>query len=277
MHNNTSDTNDYVTIKIIASAWWNRARHQWQRDTKTQSTFHTAHMNTNTWMQAWSQVRRVQQSGSCVMIAHHIMGQVSHVRVISWWSRDERISSTLSPPFSSTSWSSHSSLISCTSSCTSSSCTTFREVVTLGTSPEKRWTPLTILASSQVMSPSPTTSRRLTSSPSQSPRPTHSSPSKGSSRTRATITPRSRRYYITHTEYMLSTPSEKGWLSDSRRRRSPNERGDLLDQMCRSSKLQMQKIRLCWTAGKSKLSPNGRWKLRNTNSRLIVTKEVYEN
>ena len=113
-----------------------------------------------------------------VKIAHYIMAQVSHVRVISWSSRDERISSTLSPLFSSTSSSSHSSLISCYSSCTSSP--TLREEVTLRTSPEWRWTPLTTPASSQVVSPSPTTSRRLTSSPSQSPRPTHSSPSKGS-------------------------------------------------------------------------------------------------
>ena len=37
-----------------------------------------------------------------VMIAHHIVAQVSLVRVISWSSHDERISSTLSPPFPST-------------------------------------------------------------------------------------------------------------------------------------------------------------------------------
>ena len=71
------------------------------------------------------------------MIAHHIVAQVS-VRVSSWSSHDERISSTLSPPFPSTSSSSHSSSISCTSSCTSS--TTLRAVVTLRTSPERRWT-----------------------------------------------------------------------------------------------------------------------------------------
>ena len=59
----------------------------------------------------------------------------------TWSSHDERISSTLSPPFPSTSSSSHSSLTSCTSSCTSS--TTLRAVATLRTSPERRWTPLT--------------------------------------------------------------------------------------------------------------------------------------
>ena len=82
------------------------------------------------------------------MIAHHIVAQVSFVRVISWSSHDERISSTSSPPFLSISSSSHSSSISCTSSCTSS--TTLRAVVTLRTSLERRWTPLTIPASSHV-------------------------------------------------------------------------------------------------------------------------------
>ena len=53
------------------------------------------------------------------------------------------------------------------------------------------------------------------------PGPTHCSQSKGSSRTWITMTPRSRRYYITDTEYMSSTPSEKGCLSDSRRRPRP--------------------------------------------------------
>ena len=68
------------------------------------------------------------------------MAQVSLVRVISWSSHDERISSTLSPPFLSTSSSSHSSSTSCTPSCTSS--TTLRAVATLRTSPERKWTPL---------------------------------------------------------------------------------------------------------------------------------------
>ena len=60
-----------------------------------------------------------------------------HLMVIT----GKRISSTLSPPFPSTSSSSHSSLTSCASSCTSS--TTLRAVATLRTSPERRWTPLT--------------------------------------------------------------------------------------------------------------------------------------
>ena len=77
----------------------------------------------------------------------HRVAQVSLVRVISWSSHDERISSTLSPPFPSPSSYSHSSLTSCTSSCTSS--TTLRAVATLRISPEKRWTLLTTPTSSQ--------------------------------------------------------------------------------------------------------------------------------
>ena len=38
------DTNDNVTIKCIAFAWWNRARHQWQRDKQDPDRFpHKAH------------------------------------------------------------------------------------------------------------------------------------------------------------------------------------------------------------------------------------------
>ena len=71
----------------------------------------------------------------------HRVAQVSLVRVVSWSSHDERISSTLSPPFPCTSSSSHSSLTPCTSSCTSS--TTLRAVATLRTSPKSVWTLLT--------------------------------------------------------------------------------------------------------------------------------------
>ena len=55
-------------------------------------------------------------------------------------------SSTLSSPFHPTSSSSHSSSISCSPSCTS---TTLRVVLTLRTSPERRWTLLTNPTSSQ--------------------------------------------------------------------------------------------------------------------------------
>ena len=80
---------------------------------------------------------------------------------------------------------------------------------------------------SQVMSPNPQSSRRLMSSPSQSPWPSCSSPSTGSSRTWSTMTPRSRRCFKTHTECMSITPSEKVCLSVSRRL-CPRERGDPL-------------------------------------------------
>ena len=153
----------------------------------------------------------------------HRVAQVVRVsHLIHAWS--ERHPSTLSSPFHPTS--SHSLSISCTSSCTRS--TTLRAVVTLRTSPKRRWSLMTSPSSPQVMSPKPTTSRRLMSSPSQSPRPSNSSPSNGSSRMWITMTPRSRSCYITHIGCMCITPSEKACLSVSRRRLSPSEWGDPL-------------------------------------------------
>ena len=61
----------------------------------------------------------------------HRMAQVCLVRVTHAHTCSVRISSTLSPPFPSTSSSLHSSSTFCTSSCTSS--TTLRAVVTVNT------------------------------------------------------------------------------------------------------------------------------------------------
>ena len=59
----------------------------------------------------------------------------------------ERYSSALSSPFHPTSSSPHSSSISCSPYCTSS--TTLRAIVTLRTSPKRRWTQLTNPTSTQ--------------------------------------------------------------------------------------------------------------------------------
>ena len=199
----------------IASAWWNRARHQ----SSTQRTW----TSTREVMHEWSHVRIVPLSGSCRHDLHTIswlkcdLSASSHVHT---WS--ERFSSILGSPFHPTSSSPHSCSISCTSS------TTLRAAVTLRTSPERRWTLLTNPTSSQVMSPRTATSCRLMSSTSQSPWPTHSSPSYGSSRMWITMTPRSRRRFTTHNEYTSITPSEKTCLSVCRRRPCPSERGDML-------------------------------------------------
>ena len=56
----------------------------------------------------------------------------------------------------------------------------------------------------------------------------HSSPSKGSSGTRSTMTPHLRICFAKHTKYMSITPSEQAGLSVSRRRPYPSERGDIL-------------------------------------------------
>ena len=138
--------------------------------------------------------------------------------------------------------SSHSLTISCSPSCTSS--TILRALVTLRTPPRRRWTPVTNPASPQVMDPKTTTSRRLMSSPLQSPCPTHSSSSNGSSRMWITMTPRSTRCFIKHTEYMSITPSGKASRSVSRRRLCPKERSDLLNQLARSSMLRTHRLEL---------------------------------
>ena len=41
--------------------------------------------------------------------------------------------------------------------------------------------------------------------------------------------------------------------------------------------MQIHRLELFWTDMKRKFSPNVRRRLRNTNSRLIMTEEVYEN
>ena len=115
----THDTNDNVT-------------------TETHSSFHTAHMNLNTWIDArvipcaHSPVVRFWSSWS----AHHIVAQVWVVRISHViHACSERYSSTVSSPFHPTSPSSHSLSISCSHSCISS--TTLRAVATLRTSPKK--------------------------------------------------------------------------------------------------------------------------------------------
>ena len=103
--------------------------------TKTLKTLNTAHMNTDTWAQfSWfvSSLIHIALRGSKVL-------RMSSTHVMS-------VSPRPWSPSSSTSLTSHSSWISCTSSRTSS--TTLRAVVTLRTSPEWRWTPLTTPASS---------------------------------------------------------------------------------------------------------------------------------
>ena len=81
-----------------------------------------------------------------------------------------------------------------------------------------------------------------------------------------------------HTENMSITPSEKAGLLVSRRRPCPKERrDDLLWKEVRSKTLSTHRLELFWTDRKSKSSPNVRRRLRNTNSRLIMTEEVYEN
>ena len=85
------------------------------------------------------------------------------------------------------------------------------------------------------MSPRTTTSWRLMSSPSQSPWPTHSSPSNGSSRMWITMTPRSRRCFITHTEYTQREGLSVGQSSSSVSERTVISVGEWTGRLVRPS------------------------------------------
>ena len=132
--------------------------------TKTQSTFHTKHLNIDTWSEcARSSLVFVSQVLVVMICTPHRGSSFTcarHLMVITWWAYFFDFESSISFyflfSFSSISW---------TSSCTSS--TTLRTVVTLPTSPKRRWTQLINPTSSQVMSPRTTTSWRLMSNPSQ--------------------------------------------------------------------------------------------------------------
>ena len=87
---------------------------------------------------------------------------------------------------------------------------------------------LTRRTPTHVMSPTPTTSRRLLSSPTRSSWPRRrSSPTKGFPRTPSAMTPHSRVCFVKLTKYIAITLNEKSCLSVSRRP-SPSERSDPL-------------------------------------------------
>ena len=209
--------------------------------TKTQSTFHTAHMNFNTWIDA----RVIPCAHSPAVrfwsswFAHNIVAQVWLVRISYVHTCSECFSSTLSSPFHPTSSSPHLSSISCSPSCISS--TTLRAVATLRASPEKEMD-------------STDESYFLTG---YKPKSYDLKEIYVESYTESLIHPQfseqgyledveyddtASRICFTITEYMSFTPSKTSCLSVSRRRPCPSERwdplesehGDLLDQVVRS-------------------------------------------
>ena len=218
---------------------------------------------------------------------------------------DERISSTLSAPFPSTSSSSHSSCIFCTSSCTSS--TTLRAVASLSTPPKRVWTLLTTPTSVQVMSLRPQGDR---SSPTQGPwlplppfsllsslssLPPIPTPSPLPPAVPQARVPRGRRVwwhrtrgYASRTHRVHVYHSQREGLSVGQSSSSMSERTERLvgertggpvgpiGQELKVGNAQIR-IELCWTDRQSEFSPNVERKLRNTNSRLIMKEEVYEN
>ena len=181
----------------------------------------------------------------------HRVAQVSLVRVISWSSHDERISSTLSPPFPSTSSSSHSSLTSCTSSCTSS--TTLRAVATLRTSLERRWTLLTTPGFLEDVEYDDTTLEEMLHE--------------------------AHRVHVYHSQREGLSVGQSSSSVSERTGRSFGERtGRLVGPSGQELNVANAQIRTLLNRQRgSKSSPTVRRKVRNTNSRLIMTEEVYEN
>ena len=81
------------------------------------------------------------------------------------------------------------------------------------------------------------------------------------------------------TEYMSITLNEKTCLSVSRRL-CPKERGDILERErgdLLSQVVRTHRLELCWTDKRSEFLPSARQKLTDTNFKLIMTEEVYEN
>ena len=118
----------------IASAWWHRTTPMttWPPRPWTPSTQRTWTLTCECAVLFVSPVR--------VVIDSHCTARLSCACHLIH-ACDERFSLTLSLPFFSSSWSSHSSFISCTSSRTSS--TSLRAVASLCTPPKRVWTLLT--------------------------------------------------------------------------------------------------------------------------------------
>ena len=131
------------------------------------------------------------------------------------------------------------------------------------------------------MSPTPTTSMRLLSSPTQSSWTRRRSfPTKVFPRTANAMTLHSRVCFVKLTEYIAITLNEKTCLSVYRRRQCPTERSDLLETErgdLLSKVARKHRLGLCSTNTKSKFLPSARQKSTDTNSSLIMTEEVHEN
>ena len=157
------------------------------------------------------------------------------------------------------------SLFTSRTSCRTSS-TTLRAVASLCTPPQRVWTPLTTPTSSQDMSPTASTSRRLRSSPTQSSwTRRRSSPTKGFTRTPTTMTLHSRLCFAKLTEYTAITLNEKTCLSICRRRQCPAGRGDLLSRVARKHRLG-----LCSTNKQSKFLQSAKQELTDTNFKPLT-------
>ena len=142
--------------------------------------------------------------------------------------------------------------------------------------------PRTTTSPPQVVSPTTTSSQRLTSSSIRSPLPSNGSP-----KTWTTTTPLSVRRSSTRTEDESITLQEKACRPVCRRRQWVMiERCNPLTTVTKSHEsgyeIQRQnseheQIRTLLDRQRSKSSLTVRRRLENTNSRLIMTKEIYKN
>ena len=239
-------------------------RHQWQRENQDQhKARETRHLMW--WTRECARSLLVSSCSVCVVIltpATHCVAQDVRVFVSSHPCTKWAFTlSTLSSPFHAIS-SSHSSSI-WSSSCCPSTSTRLSSKIPCATSP-RRWGQLTSPSPTQVMSPRTTSSRRLKSSPSQSPWPSNGSPSNGSSRMWITMTPRSRRCSTALREHVYH--SQREGLSVGQSSSSVSKR----------SGRPVVENSFGPTRG-SKSSPTVRRRLRDTNSRLIMTEEENKN
>ena len=81
------------------------------------------------------------------------------------------------------------------------------------------------------------------------------------------------RVHVHHSQREDLSVGQSSSVSERTGRRVEKERGDLLSQIVR-----MHRLELCWTdKKKSEFLPSARQKITDTNFKLIMTEEVYEN
>ena len=144
-------------------------------------------------------------------------------------------------------------------------------------SAQRVWPRLTRPTPAQVRSPTPTTSRRLLSSLTQSPWPRHrSSPTKGFPRTPSAMTLHSRVCFVKLADFIAITLNERLTFQFVVVV-SVRQNGATCDRAVRPAEQSSQDAQI-WTLlnnKKSEFLPSARQILTNTNFKPLTTEEVY--